>query len=144
MRQGNADASLVTEIHDLLYRLGVRATQQGFLETSCAVFLVMRQRGPLWFSIMDVYRQISDLYHMDLDVIAPRIRRIIRKIWRYHRAALNGLTSKDLETIPTTRQFLQIVCSYLYKRRPYRHKRRPYRISVRKQSVQREMLRGRR
>ncbi|MBQ9521089.1 MAG: hypothetical protein IJR72_00795 [Oscillospiraceae bacterium] len=137
MQQGNADASLVTEIHDLLYRLGVRATHQGFLETSCAVFLVMRQREPLWFSIMDVYRQISDLYHTDLDVIAPRIRRIIRKIWRHHRATLHGLTGKELETVPTPRQFIQILCAYLYKRRPYR-------MSVRRQSRPREMSMRRR
>ena len=125
MREWNADASLVTEIHDLLYRLGIRATRQGFLETSCAVFLVMRQREPLWFSIMDVYQQISVLYHMDINVIDPRIRLIIRKIWKQHRTALNDLTGKDLESIPTPRQFIQILCGYL-------HKRRPYRISVRK------------
>lgn len=127
MREWNPDALLITEIHDLLYRLGVRATRQGFLETSCAVFLVMRQREPLWFSIMEVYQQISELYHTDINVIDPRIRLIIRKIWTEHRVALNGLTDKELETIPTPRQFIQILCGYL-------HKRRPYRIAVRRQA----------
>lgn len=140
MRQRNADAALVTEIHDLLYRLGVRATHQGFLETSCAVFLVMRQRGALWFSIMDVYRQVSELYHMDLDVIAPRIRVVIRKIWRNHWAELNGLTEEALETIPTTRQFIEILCAYLYKRRPYQTsvlKSRQRKVSARNRAERR-------
>ena len=137
MRERNADALLITEIHDLLYRLGIRATRQGFLETSCAVFLVMRQREPLWFSIMDVYQQVSELYHMDIHVIDPRIRLIIRKIWREHRATLNGLIGKELESVPTPRQFIQILCGYLHKRRPYRVSR-PREIPVRKQSERRK------
>ncbi|MBQ9493859.1 MAG: hypothetical protein IJR54_09050 [Oscillibacter sp.] len=112
MRHWNA-ASLLTEIHDLLYRLGVKATIQGFFETSCAVFLVMRQRDRPWFSIMEIYREISALYHIDLEVIDPRIRRVIRKIWKSNPELLNRIAGEELRTMPTPRHFINILCRYL-------------------------------
>ena len=111
------DDPLLTEIHEVLYRLGVRATIQGFLETSAAVYLVMRRRDRSRFSIMEVYRKIAELYHTDLDAIDPRIRRVIRIAWKSNPEALSRMAGRPLEAVPTPRQFIDILGRHLIFRR---------------------------
>ena len=112
MREWNIDP-LITEIHNLLYRLGVKATMLGFFETSCAVFLVMQKVNRSWFSIMSVYQRISELYHVDIDLIDPRIRYVINKIWKRNPELLSMMAGQALETRPTPREFINILCDYL-------------------------------
>lgn len=113
MRNQNVDP-LLTEIHDLLYQLGVRATIQGFFETSSAVFLAMRREDDSpRFSIMDIYGKISKLYNVELDMIDPRIRRVIRIVWKNCPERLSRIAGEELETMPSPRQFVTILCRHL-------------------------------
>ena len=114
-RRSNIDP-LLTEVHDLLYRLGVKATIQGFFETSCAVFLVMRREDRSWFSIMDLYAEIANLYHMDQKTIDPHIRHVIRKVWKSNPERLNRIAGEELETMPSPREFINILCRHLTSR----------------------------
>lgn len=107
---------LLTQTHDLLYILGVKATMMGFLETSCALYLLMQKPDNTWFSIMELYQQISELYHVDIDEIDPRIRRVIGKVWSKHRELLRRISGEELEQQPSPRQFLQMLRHYLYTR----------------------------
>ena len=107
---------LLTDIHELLYRLGLKASIQGFFETSCAVFLVMQQPRGSWFSIMEVYRKISILYHVDFGAVDPLIRRSIVRIWKRNPELLCCLAGERLRTRPTPRQFIEIMRGYLILR----------------------------
>jgi len=110
-------APVLTEIHDLLYQFGVKATIQGYFETSSAIFLAMRrqQEDDPWFSIMDIYREISELYHVELGDIDPRIRRVIRIAWRNQPEYLNRIAGEKLQAQPSPRQFIGILSGYLLK-----------------------------
>ena len=112
MREWKID-ELITEIHNTLYRLGVKATMSGFFETTCAVFLVMQKINRSWFSIMSVYQRISELYHIDIDVIDPRIRYVIVRIWKRNPELLSMMAGERLEKRPTPREFINILCDYL-------------------------------
>ena len=109
---------LLTQTHDLLYILGVRATMMGFFETSCAVYLLSQEPDNAWFSIMELYQRISELYHVDIDEIDPRIRRVIGKVWSKHPEILRRISGEKLEKQPSPRQFIQMLRHYLYKRNP--------------------------
>ena len=110
---------ILTEIHDLLYQFGVKATIQGYFETSSAIFLATRrqQEGDPWFSIMDLYREISELYHVELGEIDPRIRRIIRLAWKNKPEYLSRLAGEELQAPPSPRQFIGILSGYLLERK---------------------------
>ena len=110
---------VLTEIHDLLYQFGVKATIQGYFETSSAIFLAMRrqQEDAPWFSIMDLYREISELYHVELGDIDPRIRRVIRIAWKNRPEYLSRIAGEELQTQPSPRQFIGILSAYLLERR---------------------------
>lgn len=109
---------LLTRIHDLLYRLGVRATMQGFFETSCAVFLVMQQPENSWFSIMEIYQKICILYRVSFDAVDPRIRRVIQKIWKRNPELLSRLAGRELKKAPTPREFIEIMRRALTRETP--------------------------
>ena len=108
--------TLITEIHDLLYRLGLKATIQGYFETSGAVYLVMERGGDPDFSIANVYQEISKLYCVDLDLIDLRIRAVIKKIWKRNPELMNYLAGENLRKAPTPRQFILMLCHYLFLR----------------------------
>ena len=108
---------LLTDIHELLYQLGVKATTQGFFETSCAVFLVTRRSGYEWFSITETYEDISAIYRTDFDDIDPRIRRVIQTIWKKNPELLSCLAGRTLDERPTPRQFLESTRRYLIFRK---------------------------
>lgn len=114
MREWKIDA-LITEIHETLYKLGVKGTISGFFEATCAVFLVMQRLNRERFSIMSVYRRISELYHVEFDSIDPRIRRLIHRIWKSNPTLLKEMAGRDLEKAPTPREFINILCDYLSK-----------------------------
>ena len=107
---------LLTEIHDALYKLGVKAKIQGFFETSCAIFLVMQQPDRSWFSIMELYQKICILYHVPSDVIDPRIRHVIQIAWKRNPALLSRMAGRRLEQRPTPREFIEIMRSFLAPR----------------------------
>ena len=107
---------LLTEIHEALYELGVKAKIQGFFETSCAIFLVMQQPDRSWFSIMELYQKICILYRVPLDVIDPRIRRVIQIAWKCNPELLSHFAGRRLERRPTPRQFVEIMRRFLTSR----------------------------
>ncbi len=82
---------------------------QGFLETSCAIFLVMQKPERSWFSIMEIYQKICILYHIGLDVVDPRIRYLINKIWTRNPKSLSRIAGRELKARPTPREFLEIM-----------------------------------
>ena len=112
MREWKIDA-LITEIHETLYRLGVKATISGFFEATCAVFLVMQKVNRERFSIMSVYRRTSELYHVEFDSIDPKIRRLIYRIWKSNPELLKRMAGRELTKAPTPREFINILCDYL-------------------------------
>ena len=107
---------LLTEVYETLYRLGIRATMQGFFETSGAVFLVATKSRREWFSITEVYREISALYRTDAADVDPRIRRMIQKMWKSNPELLKRMAGYELEIRPTPREFLEIMRGYLTAR----------------------------
>ena len=108
---------ILTDIHDLLYRLGVKATTQGFFETSCAVFLVMQRPEGSWFSIMELYQKISMIYRTELPDVDPRIRRVVALIWKRNPGLLSRLAGRELQEHPTPRRFIEIMRRYLFARK---------------------------
>ncbi len=107
---------LLMEIHDALYKLGVKAKIQGFFETSCAIFLVMQQSDRSWFSIMELYQKICILYRVPFDAIDPRIRRVIQIAWKRNPELLSRFAGRRLERRPTPRQFIEIISRFLASR----------------------------
>ena len=107
---------LLTEIHNALYELGVKAKIQGFFETSCAIFLVMQQPENEWFSIVEIYQKICILDHVAFDAIDPRIRKVIKRIWKRNREGLSRMAGRRLERRPTPREFIEIMRRFLASR----------------------------
>ena len=107
---------LLTEIHNALYELGAKASIQGFFEASCAIFLAMQQSDRSWFSIMEIYHKICILYHIPLDVIDPRIRKMIKRIWKRNPELLSRMAGQRLEQRPTPREFIDIMRRFLASR----------------------------
>lgn len=110
--------TFLTQIYNLLYRLGVRANVCGFRYASCAIFLSMKEPERLRFLSRELYPEIARLYRVEPDDVRDGIRRVIVLIWKKNPRYLQQLAGQPLHTCPTPRQFILFTSQYLKKSVP--------------------------
>ncbi len=103
----------MTEIYDLLYRLGVTANYTGFFHTAYAVSLCVEQPDRLLLVTKWLYPEVAKQYRTNWKAVERNIRAVSCIIWREGRSLLEELAHRRLEQKPRNAQMLAILVSSL-------------------------------
>ncbi len=103
----------MTEIYDLLYRLGVTANYTGFFHTAYAVSLCVEQPERLLLVTKWLYPEVAKQYRTNWKAVERNIRAVSCIIWREGRSLLEELAHRRLEQKPRNAQMLAILVSSL-------------------------------
>lgn len=103
----------ITEIYDLLYRLGLTANYTGFFHTSCAVWLVLRQPQRLRLVTKWLYPEVAKRYRTNWKAVERNIRTVISVVWERCPELLGRMAGTRLDKRPRPAQFLSILAAYL-------------------------------
>lgn len=101
----------MTEIYDLLYRLGVTANYRGFFHTAYAVLLCMEQPERLSLVTKWLYPEIAKQNGTSWKAVERNIRTVGDIIWRENRSLLEEVAHRRLEKKPRNAQLLAILLS---------------------------------
>ncbi len=104
----------MTDIYDLLYRLGVTANYVGFFHTSYAIMLCMENPDRLLLVTKWLYPEVARQYKTNWKAVERNIRSAGCIIWRENRLLLEELARRPLEQRPCTAQLLSILSSGLF------------------------------
>ena len=103
----------MTDIYDLLYRLGVTANYTGFFHTAYAVSLCVEQPDRLLLVTKWLYPEVAKQYGTNWKAVERNIRTVSCIIWRKNRPLLEELAHRRLEQKPRNTQMLAILLSSL-------------------------------
>ncbi len=107
----------LTQIYDLLYRLGVTANYTGFFHVSYAVLLASQQPDRLLLVTKWLYPDVARHYNTTWKAVERNIRTVIAIVWRSRRALLCELAQGELPSKPRAAQFLCILTNSLTRDR---------------------------
>ena len=99
----------MTEIDNLLYRLGATANYTGFRYISCALHLCIQQPERLLLVTKRLYPDIGKRYGTNWKAVERNIRTVGDVIWRENRPLLESLARKPLLQKPHPAQLLAIL-----------------------------------
>lgn len=103
----------MTDIYDLLYRLGVTANYTGFFHTAYAVSLCVEQPDKLLLVTKWLYPEVAKQYQTKWKAVERNIRTVGGIIWRENRLLLEALARHPLEQKPRSAQLLAILAASL-------------------------------
>lgn len=103
----------MTDIYDLLYRLGATANYTGFFHTAYAVSLCVEQPDRLLLVTKWLYPEVAKRYGTNWKAVERNIRTVSCIIWREGRPLLEELAHRQLERKPRNTQLLAILASSL-------------------------------
>lgn len=103
----------MTDIYDLLYRLGATANYTGFFHTAYAVSLCVEQPDRLLLVTKWLYPEVAKQYRTNWKAVERNIRTVSCIIWREGRPLLEELAHRHLEQKPRNAQILAILVSSL-------------------------------
>lgn len=103
----------LSEIYDLLYRLGATANYTGFFHTAYAVSLCVEQPDRLLLVTKWLYPEVAKRYGTNWKAVERNIRTVSCIIWREGRPLLEELAHRPLEEKPRNAQLLAILVSSL-------------------------------
>ena len=104
---------LLSEIYDLLYRLGVTANYTGFFHTAYAVSLCRAQPDRLLLVTKWLYPDVAKQYKTNWKAVERNIRTVNDIIWRERRPLLEELAHGHLEHKPRNTRLLAILAASL-------------------------------
>ncbi len=104
---------MMTEIYDLLYRLGVTANYTGFFHTAYALSLCVEQPERLLLVTKWLYPEVAKRYGTNWKAVERNIRTVSDIIWREGRSLLEELARRPLSQKPRTTQLLAILAASL-------------------------------
>ena len=93
MMSYTVDDELLTEIYDLLYFLGLRATRTHFFHTSFAIYLAVQDPDRLLLVTKWLYPDVAKHYATNWNAVERNIRTAVTVVWRENR---EGLLAEDL------------------------------------------------
>ena len=96
-------------IFDLLYRLGIFANYNGFLQTAYAVELCRMEPERLQLVTKMVYPEVAKLCKTSCSAVERNIRTACEIAWKNNQCLLEQLTCKPLPKKPHNTQFLAIL-----------------------------------
>jgi len=103
----------MTDIYDLLYRLGVTANYTGFFYTAYAASLCAEQPDRLLLVTKWLYPEVAKQYRTNWKVVERNIRTVNSIIWQENRSLLEQLAHRPLAEKPRNAQFLAILAASL-------------------------------
>ena len=103
----------MTDIYDLLYRLGATANYTGFFHTAYAISLCVEQPDRLLLVTKWLYPEVAKQYRTNWKAVERNIRTVSCIIWREGRPLLEELAHRHLEQKPRNTQMLAILVSSL-------------------------------
>lgn len=103
----------MTDIYDLLYRLGVTANYTGFFHTAYAVSLCAEQPERLLLVTKWLYPEVAKQYKTNWKAVERNLRRVVCTAWQENRPLLEQLAHRPLSQKPRTAQFLAILTASL-------------------------------
>lgn len=109
--------STITEIYDLLYRVGLTANHIYFFHTAYAVWLCIEQPERLLLVTKWLYPDVAKRYQTTWNAVERNVRRAILEVWKSHRSQLEEIAGVGIETRPRPAQFLGILTANILKRR---------------------------
>ncbi|MCI8690661.1 MAG: sporulation protein [Oscillibacter sp.] len=101
----------MSDIYDLLYRLGVTANYTGFFHTAYAVALCIEQPDRLLLVTKWLYPEVAKRYDTKWSAVERNIRTTCDIIWREKRSLLETLAQRPLLQKPRPAQLLAILVS---------------------------------
>lgn len=104
---------MLTEIYDLLCRLGATANYTGFFHAAYAVSLCVEQPDRLLLVTKWLYPEVAKQYGTTWKAVERNIRTVNSVIWRENRSLLEQLARRPLVRKPCTAQMLAILSTSL-------------------------------
>lgn len=105
--------NLLSEIYDLLYRLGLTANYTGFFHTAYAVYLCIEDPERLLLVTKWLYPEVARHYGTNWKAVERNIRTANCIAWRKNRPLLEELAHQPLADKPKNAQLLAILSSAL-------------------------------
>ncbi len=103
----------ISEIYDILYRLGVTANYAGFFHTSYAVTLAVQQPERLLMVTKWLYPDVAKKYDTNWSCVERNIRTAAAVAWKHNRPLMEQLARRSLPRRPTASQFLAMLTAHL-------------------------------
>ena len=113
----NPETFDISEVYDILYRLGITADYIGFFHTSYAVYLDVLHPKRLLLVTKLLYPAVAKHYGTSWKCVERDIRTVIRIAWNSNRSLLVKLARRPLCEKPTPARFLAIL-SASFRHRP--------------------------
>lgn len=103
----------VSEIYDILYRLGITAESSGFFHTAYAVRLAMQQPERMMYVTKWLYPDVAAFYNTNWRAVERNIRRIARVSWKNNPLLICEIGMHQQYSKPTPARFIGILAAYL-------------------------------
>lgn len=107
------DDELLTEIYDLLYFLGLKATRTHFFHLSFAIYIAVQNPDRLLSMTKWLYHDVADHYATNWQAVERNIRTAIARVWISHRKELCDLAGYQIDCRPTPSTFIRILANVL-------------------------------
>ena len=107
------DQELLTEIYDLLYFLGLRATRTHFFHLSFAIYIAVQNPDRLLSMTKWLHPDVADHYATSWKAVERNIRTAIARVWLSHREELCDLAGYQIDRRPTPSTFIKILAGVL-------------------------------
>jgi len=102
---------MITDIYDLLYQLGIKATYKGFFHTSYAVLLSVENKQRLLFVTKWLYPEVAKHYNTTPECVERNIRTIATIAWQSNPALLQTLARYQISRKPSTSELVAILAA---------------------------------
>lgn len=103
---------LLSDIYDLLYRLGLTANYTGFFRISYAIFLSVENPQRLALVTKWLYPEVAKHYGTTWQAVERNIRAAVTLIWNHRSPLLPELFGVPLPPKPRNAKFLAVVAGY--------------------------------
>jgi len=104
---------MITDIYDLFYRLGIKATYKGFFHGSYAILLSTENMERLLQVTKWLYPEVAKQYRTTPSCVERNIRTVVTMAWLYNPNLLRELARCHLTHKPTVSEFIAILASSL-------------------------------
>ena len=101
----------ISEVYNILYRLGVTADYTGFFHTSYAIYLAVLH--PKWLLLVTklLYPAVAKHYGTSWQRVERNIRTVIGIAWNSNRPLLAELARRPLPEKPAPARFIAILAA---------------------------------
>lgn len=103
------NAGHISDIYNLLMRLGVTPNYRGFLYTAYALQLSIADGQRLLLITKHIYPAVARHYRTTWNSVERDIRTVIDIVWKRNPALLNQLAGYEMNRRPSVSQFLAIL-----------------------------------